>query len=162
VAKSSFVYVVYVASRADAVWRALLEREFTRQYWGGDNRSDWQPGSAWEQRTANAPQSAAVLGVVQESRPPHRLVLSWASPADAQDRDRHGRVTFEIEPVADMVRLTVTHDRLESGSDMQGKVCEGWPRVLSSLKPLLETGQAFDTWAGPGYADCIKQPEIAP
>jgi uncharacterized protein YndB with AHSA1/START domain len=149
VAKSSFVYVVYIASRAEAVWRALLEGEFTRQYWGGDNLSDWQAGSDWEHRTASAPQSVAVLGVVQEAKPPHRLVLSWASAAERGDRDRHSRVTFEIEPVADMVRLTVTHDQLEPGSDMQRKVSAGWPRVLSSLKSLLETGRALNTWAGP-------------
>jgi hypothetical protein len=46
-----------------------------------------------------------------------------------------------------MVRLTVTHDDLEAGSDMQRKVAQGWPRVLSSLKSLLETGRPLQTWA---------------
>ncbi len=148
-AKASCVYVIYIASRPEAVWRALLEGEFTRQYWGGDNLSDWQPGSAWEHRTSNAPRTVAVLGVVQEAQRPQRLVLTWAAPADRDDRDRHSRVTFEIEPVANMVRLTVTHDQLEPGSDMLRKISQGWPRVLSSLKSLLETGRALDTWAGP-------------
>ena len=58
-------------------------------------------------------------------------------------------MSFLIEPIADMVRLTITHDELESGSDMQRKVSAGWPRVLSSLKSLLETGRALDTWAKP-------------
>jgi hypothetical protein len=57
-------------------------------------------------------------------------------------------VTFEIESVGDMVRLTVTHDDLESGSEMERKITAGWPRVLSSLKSLLETGRALPTWAG--------------
>ena len=57
-------------------------------------------------------------------------------------------MTFEIEPVADMVRLTVTHEDLEEGSEMQRKISQGWPRVLSSLKSLLETGRALQTWAG--------------
>jgi hypothetical protein len=47
-----------------------------------------------------------------------------------------------------MVRLTVTHDELEAGSEMQRKIAEGWPRVLSSLKSLLETGRPLQTWAG--------------
>ena len=57
-------------------------------------------------------------------------------------------MTFVIEPVADMVRLTVVHDELEAGSEMQRKITEGWPRVLSSLKSLLETGRPLQTWAG--------------
>ena len=83
-----------------------------------------------------------------EAEPPRRLVLTWAAPKDKARRDRHSRVTFEIDPVADMVRLTVTHDELEAASEMQRKISEGWPRVLSSLKSLLETGRALDTWAG--------------
>jgi hypothetical protein len=47
-----------------------------------------------------------------------------------------------------MVRLTVTHDDLEPRSEMERKVSQGWPRVLSSLKSLLETGRPLNTWAG--------------
>jgi len=45
-----------------------------------------------------------------------------------------------------MVRLTVTHDELEPGSEMLRGISEGWPRVLSSLKTLLETGEPLQTW----------------
>jgi len=148
VAKSTFGYVIYIASTADTVWKALLEGEFTRQYWGHDNVSDWQPGSAWEHRRANASRSVVLLGEVLEATPPRHLVITWANPEDRDNKARHSRVSFDIEPVGDMVRLTVTHDQLESGSDMQRKVSQGWPRVLSSLKSLLETGQALNTWAG--------------
>jgi uncharacterized protein YndB with AHSA1/START domain len=78
---------------------------------------------------------------VIESAPPRRLVLTWADPADEADVTRHSRVTFEIEPVRDVVRLTVTHDHLEPGSETHRKIMEGWPKVLSSLKSLLETGR---------------------
>ncbi len=47
-----------------------------------------------------------------------------------------------------MVRLTVTHDRLVPGSEMEKGIVEGWPRVLSSLKSFLETGKPLPTWAG--------------
>jgi uncharacterized protein YndB with AHSA1/START domain len=39
-----------------------------------------------------------------------------------------------------------THEALDR--DMERKVTAGWPRVLSSLKSLLETGRPLDTWAG--------------
>ena len=145
--RATFVYVTYIAARPDAVWRALLDKEFTRRYWERDNVSDWHPGSTWEHRTVDASPTVNILGEVLEADPPRRLVITWAEPRDKGRRDRHSRVTFEIEPVADMVRLTVTHDELESGSEMHRKISLGWPRVLSSLKSLLETGRPLKTWA---------------
>jgi len=146
--KSTFVYVTYIATQPEMVWKALLDGEFTRQYWGHENVSDWKPGSNWEHRRNDASGTIGMLGEVLEARQPQRLVITWADPKDKSRKERHSRVTFEIEPVADMVRLTVTHDELESGSEMQRKVSQGWPRVLSSLKSLIETGRPLQTWAG--------------
>ncbi len=146
--KGTFVYVIYIASQPQMVWNALLDGKFTRQYWDHENVSDWKPGSAWEHRRTDAARTVDILGEVIEAKAPHRLVISWAHPQDRARRDRHSRVTFQIEAVADMVRLTVTHDELEAGAEMQRKISEGWPRVLSSLKSLLETGRPLQTWAG--------------
>jgi uncharacterized protein YndB with AHSA1/START domain len=143
-----FVYVIYIAATAEMVWKALLDGEFTRQYWGADNLSDWQPGSSWEHRRSDATRSVLVLGEVLEAVAPHRLVLTWADPENKRDKARHSRVSFDIEAVGDMIRLTVTHDQLDAGSEMERKVSQGWPRVLSSLKSLLETGRPLNTWAG--------------
>jgi uncharacterized protein YndB with AHSA1/START domain len=148
VARTTFVYVTYIAAAPERVWHALLDGEFTRRYWGKDNVSDWRPGSAWEHRDAQEPYRAAIVGEVLEARPPHRLVLTWAFPEDRARRDRHSRVSFDIEPLGDMVRLTVTHANLEPGSTLAHGITSGWPRVLSSLKTLLETGRALDTWRG--------------
>jgi uncharacterized protein YndB with AHSA1/START domain len=67
--------------------------------------------------------------------------MTWALPADEAREEKHSRVTFDIEPVGDVVRLTVTHDHFEPGSEMFKSIQEGWPKVLSSLKSLLETGR---------------------
>jgi uncharacterized protein YndB with AHSA1/START domain len=148
VAKSKFVYVIYIAATAEMVWNALLDGEFTRQYWGAESLSDWQPGSTWEHRRSDATRSVLVLGEVLEAEAPRRLVLTWADPENKRDKARHSRVSFDIEAVGDMIRLTITHDDLDAGSEMERKVSQGWPRVLSSLKSLLETGRQLDTWAG--------------
>ncbi|MBF6571715.1 MAG: SRPBCC family protein [Candidatus Binataceae bacterium] len=145
--KSKFVYVTYISATPEQVWKALLEPEFTRQYWDCENLSDWQPGSPWEHRRPDRAGTLRLAGRVVEIAPPHRLVLTWALPADAADLAKHSRVTFEIAPIDEMVRLTVTHDELEAGSEMLQGITHGWPRVLSSLKTLLETGRPLRTWA---------------
>jgi uncharacterized protein YndB with AHSA1/START domain len=146
VPESRFVYEIYIAAAAETVWQALLDGEFTRQYWDHENVSDWRPGSPWEHRRADSGQ-VAILGEVLEASPPHRLVITWADPADRLRTARRSRVTFEIQPIADMVRLMITHEDLEPGSEMKRKISQGWPRVLSSLKSLLETGRPLKTWA---------------
>src|SRR6202521_394731 len=99
---SKFVYFVYIATHPETVWKALLEGEFTRRYWGHENVSDWKPGSRWEHRRGDAAGSVVLAGQVLESQPPRRLVLTWANPDDKANQERHSRVTFEIEPIADM------------------------------------------------------------
>ena len=82
-----------------------------------------------------------MVGNVIESDPPRRLVLTWAFPVDESHEEKHSRVTFDIEPIRGVVRLAVTHDRLEPDSEMFHGITEGWPKVLSSLKSLLEVGR---------------------
>jgi hypothetical protein len=54
--------------------------------------------------------------------------------------ERRSKVTFDIEPMGEKVRLTVVHDDFDPGSTVAGMVTEGWPVILSDLKTLLETG----------------------
>ncbi len=137
--KPTLVYTTYIRSTPVKVWEAITKPEFTRQYWAGlANVSDWKPGSKWEHMSKE--NEAWVTGKVVECDPPKRLVLTWADPDDLADESR---VTFEIEMIKDSVRLVVTHDEFKAGSSMAGKVNEGWPRVLSSLKSFLETGQGL-------------------
>ena len=144
--ETQFVYVTYIAAKPQRVWDALIQKEFTRQYWMHDNVSDWKPGSRWEHRESEGSREARIAGEVVEFDPPRRMVWTWAWPKDAKNPAAHSRVTFELEPMDDMVRLTVTHDRLAAGSDMADAISKGWPRVLASLKTLLETGKPLPTW----------------
>jgi uncharacterized protein YndB with AHSA1/START domain len=144
---ATFVYVVYIATTPEEVWRALTEGDVTRQYWGYENLSDWKVGSRWDHQRADAPGKVLITGKVLEVIPPRRLVITWVAPEDAGNKAKHTRVTFEIEPVESMVRLTVIHDEMEDGSEMHRSITEGWPRVLSSMKSFLETGQPLNTWA---------------
>lgn len=139
--KPRFLYVTYIATTPEKLWNALIDPKTTAKYWQHENVSDWKPGSRWEHRRCDEKRTLKLVGKVVESSPPRRLVLTWASPADEAHEEKHSRVTFEIEPVGDVVRLTVTHDRLDSGSEMLERISKGWPKVLSSLKSLMETGR---------------------
>jgi uncharacterized protein YndB with AHSA1/START domain len=139
--RPQFVYVMYISTSPEKLWNALLDPKMTRQYWQHENLSDWKPGSKWEHRACDEKGTLRLVGEVIESSPPRRLVLTWASPTDAAREEQHSRVTFEIEPIGDVVRLTVTHDHFEPGSEMLQAIMKGWPKVLSSLKSLLEVGR---------------------
>jgi uncharacterized protein YndB with AHSA1/START domain len=133
-------YTLFIRSTPKKTWEAITKPEFTRQYWGElANVSDWKKGSKWEHVTKE--NETWIVGKVVESEPPKRLVLTWADPDKLKDESR---VSFEIEPVEDMVCLTVKHDHFKAGSKMAGKVAFGWPRVLSSLKTFLETGKGLN------------------
>ena len=149
---TEFVYTTYIKTTPEKVWAAITNPEFSRQYWVHGITSDWKVGSKWEHVIEGGNPGASIHGEVLESVPPHRLVISWADVAERANTE-HSRVTFEIERIEDLVRLNVIHDKLKAGSITAGKISTGWPRVLSSLKSLLETGSALDTWAGQQAAD---------
>lgn len=147
--KTSFVYVTYIRSTPEKVFEAIMKPEITRLYWGHENVSTWEPGSPWQHVRANDERKVNIVGKVVEVLPPRRLVISWASPTEADNPESYSRVSFDIEAYDDMVRLTVTHDELEAGSGMEKGISKGWPIVLSSLKSLLETGEGMDVFAKP-------------
>jgi uncharacterized protein YndB with AHSA1/START domain len=139
--KPKFVYVTYIASSPENIWNALIDPNITAKYWQHENVSDWKPSSKWEHRRSGKDKTIDLVGKIIESSPPRRLVLTWAFPADEAREEKHTRVAFDIEPVRGVSCLTVTHDRLAPGSEMLEGITEGWPKVLSSLKSLLETGR---------------------
>ena len=150
--KPSFVYVTYIATVPEKVWQALIDTDIARQYWVDPtsdspahvNVSDWRHGSSWEHQRVDDARTVDITGTVIESTPPRRLVLSWARPKEAEDALKHSRVSFDIEPQGKgLTRLTVTHEDLERDPEMLAGISGGWPKVLSNLKTLLETGHAL-------------------
>ena len=159
-----FVYTTYINTTPDRLWHALTDPAFTRLYWSGIAlESDWRPGSPV--RWQNAPtEEFRDLGQVVLAAEPYRLLsYSWHEfqPQHAERfgwtdeqfaeyaKERRSKVTFEIEPGGigvRAVRLTVTHDGFDPGSQMHQAVSGqfdnsgGWPEVVANLKTLLETG----------------------
>jgi uncharacterized protein YndB with AHSA1/START domain len=136
--KPTFVYVIYIESTAERVWDALTDPELTASYWGHSNVSDWAQGSTWAHVRTDGSGVADVVGTVVESTRPTRLVTTWAEPDAAADAEP-SRVTFDVELLGEIVRLTVTHEDLADEQQLADATA-GWSAVLSNLKSLLETG----------------------
>lgn len=143
-ANSRFVYVTYIRTTPEKLWRALTEPEFTRQYWA-ETWQDcaWTKGASWKLMIPDGRVGDA--GEVLEIDKPHRLVLSWRNEFMPELRaEGFSRATFELEPQGDMVKLTLTHEIDVDGSKLIEAVSSGWPMILASLKSLLETGESLE------------------
>ena len=156
--RPEFVYTAHIRTTPEQLWRALTDPAFTRSYWGVAFESDWQVGSPMTVKLdRNDVTIADPEQVVLEADPYSRLSYTWhtftpewARAYDISDEylakasaEPRSKVTFEIEPDGDHVRLTVVHDGFEPGSAVLASISEGWPALISSLKSLLETGDAI-------------------
>jgi uncharacterized protein YndB with AHSA1/START domain len=138
------VFEIYIRTTPERLWAAITDPEVRARYqFGAHVRSDWTSGSAYQVVHDGAPR-ALIEGQNLEIDPPQRLVQSYQAVWD-DDIAAEGtsRVTWEIEPVGDSCRLTVTHDQLRPDADPH--LYGGWPMILSGLKTWLETGQELTT-----------------
>ena len=137
------VYQLFIKATPEAIWRALLEPEFTERYFYGTRiETTLKPGSPFVSHLASDG-STAVEGTVVEADPPRRLVHTWSAKySEELAAEPPSRVTWEIEPQGGGVtRLTLVHDRLEGAPRTAESVAGGWMFILSGLKTLLETGK---------------------
>jgi uncharacterized protein YndB with AHSA1/START domain len=142
--ESRFVYVIYIRTTPERLWQALLDPEFTRQFWVGTwQECEWKAGASWKLMLPDG--RVGDSGEVVEIDPPRRLVLSWRNEFKPELRaEGSSRMTYTLEPVGGSVRLTVVHEIGRPDSKFIEGVSHGWPHLLSSLKSLLETGVSLE------------------
>lgn len=136
------VFHVYIRTTPEQLWLAITDPEFTQRFFHRSRVSSvWRPGDRLAYWIDG---ELAVDGTVLEADPPRKLVQTWSFRASADERDDPpSRVTWEIEPLGDTCKLTLVHDDFPSETHTFRSVGSGWPKVLSSLKSLLETGEAL-------------------
>lgn len=142
-AKSTFVYVTYIRTTPQKLWHALTDREFSKQYWfGACCDSDFKAGSPW--RLVFDDGRVADSGEILESDPPKRLVIKWFNQWSPELKaEGESRCVMDLEPSGEAVKLTITHSMERGNSQLIEKVGGGWPKILSNLKSLLETGKVI-------------------
>jgi len=146
------VFEIYIKTTPERLWEAITDSEMRPKYtFGVGIRSDWTAGSGYESVHDGAGIRISE-GENLEIDPPRRLVQSFnALWSDDVQSEGTSRVTWDIEPVGDSCRLTVTHDELREGAN--DEIYGGWPMILSGLKTLLETGELLTTPGSLRYAE---------
>jgi uncharacterized protein YndB with AHSA1/START domain len=142
--KSTFVYVTYIRTTPENLWQALIDPEFTRQYWV-ETWQDcaWTKGASWKLMIPDGRVGDA--GEVLEIDPPRKLVLSWRNEFMPELKaEGYSRMTYTLEPEGDAVKLTILHEIDVDKSKLIDGISSGWPGIMASLKSLLETGESLE------------------
>lgn len=142
-AASSFVYVTFIRTTPGELWNALTAPEFTRKYWFGiRHETDWKKGSPWKMMFPDG--RVGDSGEIVESDPPRRLVLKWRNEFIPELKaEGYSRCVIEIEQMGEAAKLTISHSMEKENSKFIEAVSGGWPRIVSNLKSLLETGKTI-------------------
>ncbi|HEX4005379.1 MAG TPA: SRPBCC domain-containing protein [Acidobacteriaceae bacterium] len=138
----SLHFVFYFAAPAEKVWEGFVSAESNRIIFAGaDFEAELTPGGKmnWVGPGADGPRTIYVRGDVVAVDPPRRLQYTFALGAAG----KASRVTVELTPESEATRVAVTHDQWTEGDAGYASCVDGWPRILSRLKTLVETGKTF-------------------
>ena len=138
--KSTFVYVTYIRTTPEKLWSALTDAEFMKQYWFGMHcESGWTAGSPWQLVSSEGQIYDA--GEIVEAEPPRRLVIRWRHQNRPELKaEGDSLCAMALEPTGTAVKLSITHSIERAPSQLIEAVSGGWPKILSNLKSLLESG----------------------
>ena len=140
-ARSTFLYVTYIRTTPEKLWSALTDdTEFMKRYWFGTCcESQWKAGSSWKMVQPGGEVTDA--GEIVEAVPPRRLVIRWQHRSRPElEAEGESLCTLELEPSGTAVKLSITHSIEREPSALITAVSGGWPKIISNLKSLLETG----------------------
>jgi uncharacterized protein YndB with AHSA1/START domain len=149
----TFVYTTYIRTTPEKLWQALTSGDFSEKYWFGFRiDGDWKTGGQIRILPPTGMEAHGDhVGEVLVCEPYRKLTYTWNqkdTPELAKKRNGLSRVTYEITPIGPQVRLRLIHENLlpediERDPNTFRGINNGWPAVLSSLKSLLETGEAI-------------------
>ncbi|HEY7059810.1 MAG TPA: SRPBCC family protein [Vicinamibacterales bacterium] len=137
----------YIRTTPEKLWSALTDPEFMTQYWFGvHGESQWTAGAPW--KSVSAKGQILDTGEIVEAEPPRRLVIRWQNEFKPELKAEGASLcTIELEPIGTSVKLSITHTIDREPSKLIEAVSGGWPKVISNLKSVLETGSAVLTEA---------------
>jgi len=156
-AESTFVHVTYIRTTPEKLWSALTDAECMKQYWFGLHcQSQWTAGSPWKLVSDDG--LILDTGEIFKAEPPRQLVIRWQNQFKPELKSEGvSQCTMEVEPSGSAVKLSITHTIEREQSKFIAAVSDGWPKVISNLKSLLETGSVVLNNPYPCKAPALKR-----
>src|SRR5271167_2695975 len=135
-------FVFYMAAPAQKVWDGFTSRESNRTlFMGADLQGEWKPGGTvkWVGKGLDEEPIDFVRGEVLRADAPKLLQYTFATNGS----EKFSRVTIELVRESEATKVSVTHDQWAEDDGAYSTSADGWPRILSRMKTLLETGKTF-------------------
>ena len=157
---NEFVYATYIRTTPEKLWEALTSGDFSEKYWMGFRiEVELKVGGKVRIVPPKNPELYGDhAGKVLACEPMRKLTYTFVTkdtPEVAKKRVSPSSVTYELTPMGQMVKLRIIHENLlpediEKNPNQFRGINNGWPAIMSSLKSLLETGEAITLDPCPG------------
>ena len=141
-ARPPLAYTFYIAAPIEKVWDGFVSKETNQTiFMGADFDVDLEPGGlmAWSGPGKDGQRTRYVTGEVVSVDAPRRLEYRFGMGDGAVK----SRVTITLTQESEAVKVVVTNDEFADDDPAYSQNADGWPRILSRLKTLLETGKTF-------------------
>jgi len=141
-AKTPLSFTFYIAAPIEKVWEGFVSKEANKIiFMGADFEVDLRPGGAmtWSGPGKDGKPTRYVTGEVLSVDAPHRFEYKFGMG----DGATMSRAEIVLTQETEAVKVVVTNDAFKDDDPMYSQNTDGWPRILSRLKTLLETGKTF-------------------
>jgi uncharacterized protein YndB with AHSA1/START domain len=139
-ARAPLIFTYYIAAPVEKVWDGFVSKEANQKIFiGADFQVDLKPGGAmtWSGPGKDGKPMRYVTGEVLRVEAPTLLEYKFGMGDGAM----MSRVKVELTPETEAVKVVVTNDGWTEDDPAYAQNADGWPRILSRLKTLLETGE---------------------
>lgn len=141
-AKLPLVFTYYIAAPVEKVWEGFVSKEANATiFLGAEFEVELVPGGAmtWSGPGKDGGKMRYVTGRIVKAEAPRLLEYDFGMGMG----ERMSHVTVALTPESEAVKVVVTNDGWAEDDPTYAQNAEGWPRILSRLKTLLETGKTF-------------------
>ena len=141
-AKQPLLFTFYIAAPIEKVWNGFVSKEANQTiFMGADFEVDLRTGGAmsWSGPGKDGQRMRYVTGEVLKVEAPVRFEYRFGMGDGAV----MSRVSIALTPETEAVKVVVTNDEFADDDPAYQQNADGWPRILSRLKTLLETGKTF-------------------
>jgi uncharacterized protein YndB with AHSA1/START domain len=136
------IFTFYIAAPIEKVWDGFVSKDANQKiFMGAEFEVDLKPGGSmtWSEPGKDGKSVRYVTGRVIAVDAPRLFEYDFGMGMG----ESMSHVTIELTPESEAVKVVVTNDHFDEADPAYAQNADGWPRILSRLKTLLETGKTF-------------------